>query len=284
MLKMNFYFSRGFQWNGARVKAKTFRKVDFYEYPIFIRFIVRKISNLFYRYVRKQVDFYKHLWYNINKKKKDVKKMESRTYYYARVSSREQNLDRQILAFQSLGADERSIFTDHESGKSLERPQYQALKNAILRKGDTLVIKSLDRLSRNKTDIYRELQYFKENNIRLKVIDLPTTMLDLPEEQNWVFDMVNNILIEVLGTIAEQEREMIRKRQAEGIEAAKQKGKKLGRPALTFPENWDEVYADWNAGKITAKRAMELTGTKRTSFYKLVAMKNMGNLGFSITI
>jgi DNA invertase Pin-like site-specific DNA recombinase len=203
-----------------------------------------------------------------------VKKIESRTYYYARVSSREQNLDRQILAFQSLGADERSIFTDHESGKNLERPQYQALKNAILRKGDTLVIKSLDRLSRNKTDIYRELQYFKENNIRLKVIDLPTTMLDLPEEQGWVFDMVNNILIEVLGTIAEQEREMIRKRQAEGIEAAKQKGKKLGRPPLTFPENWDEVYAEWKNGKITAKRAMELTNTKRTSFYKLVGKTN----------
>ena len=200
--------------------------------------------------------------------------MDNRTYYYARVSSREQNLDRQILAFQSLGADERSIFTDHESGKNLERPQYQALKNAVLRKGDTLVVKSLDRLSRNKNDIYKELQYFKENNIRLKVIDLPTTMLELPTEQNWVFDMVNNILIEVLGTIAEQERETIRKRQAEGIEAAKKKGKRLGRPALKVPSNWDEVYADWKAGKITAKRAMELTGTKRTSFYKLVGKTN----------
>ena len=196
--------------------------------------------------------------------------MDNRTYYYARVSSREQNLDRQILAFQSLGADERSIFTDHESGKNLERPQYQALKNAVLRKGDTLVVKSLDRLSRNKNDIYKELQYFKENNIRLKVIDLPTTMLELPTEQNWVFDMVNNILIEVLGTIAEQERETIRRRQAEGIEAAKKKGKRLGRPALKVPSNWDDVYADLKAGKITAKRAMELTGTKRTSFYKLV--------------
>ena len=84
--------------------------------------------------------------------------------------------------------------------------------------------------------------------------------------------MVNNILIEVLGTIAEQERETIRKRQAEGIEAAKQNGKKLGRPALTFPENWNEVYTSWKAGEITAKTAMEQTGTKRTSFYKLVGM------------
>ena len=200
--------------------------------------------------------------------------MDNRTYYYARVSSREQNLDRQILAFKNLGATDREIIVDRESGKSMERSGYQALKKAMLRSGDTLVVKSLDRLSRNKNDIYKELQYFKENNIRLKVIDLPTTMLELPAEQNWVFDMVNNILIEVLGTIAEQERETIRKRQAEGIEAAKKKGKKFGRPAITFPENWDEVYADWKAGKITAKRAMELTGTKRTSFYKLVGKTN----------
>ena len=198
--------------------------------------------------------------------------MDRRTYYYARVSSKEQNLDRQIAAFQALGAQEREIITDKESGKNLDRAGYQALKNTILRHGDTLVVKSLDRLSRNKTDIKNELQYFKDNGIRLKVIDLPTTMMDLPEGQEWVFEMVNNILIEVLGTIAEQERETIRKRQAEGIEAAKQKGKKLGRPALAFPDNWQSVYDSWQSGEITAKTAMELTNTKRTSFYKLVSM------------
>ena len=198
--------------------------------------------------------------------------MNSRTYYYARVSSRDQNLDRQIAAFVALGADEREIITDKESGKNLDRVGYQALKNAMLRRGDTLVVKSLDRLSRNKTDIKNELQYFKENGIRLKVIDLPTTMMDLPDGQEWVFEMVNNILIEVLGTIAEQERETTRKRQAEGIAAAKEKGRKLGRPALTYPENWKEVYTFWKAGEITAKTAMEMTDTKRTSFYKLVGM------------
>ena len=196
--------------------------------------------------------------------------METRTYYYARVSSKEQNLDRQIEAFKALGADERDIITDKESGKDLNRTGYTALKNAMLRKGDTLVIKSLDRLSRNKTDIKNELQFFKDNGIRLKVIDLPTTMMDLPQGQEWVFEMVNNILIEVLGTIAEQERKTIKARQSEGIAAAKKNGKKLGRPALTYPDNWKKVYADWKDGKITAKVAMELTDTKRTSFYKLV--------------
>lgn len=156
--------------------------------------------------------------------------MTSKIFYYARVSSREQNLDRQIEAFKSLGADEREIITDKESGKNLERPGYQALKSAMLRSGDTLVVKSLDRLSRNKSDIKNELQYFKDNGIRLKVIDLPTTMMELPPGQEWVFEMVNNILIEVLGTIAEQERATIRQRQAEGIAAAKLKGKHLGRP------------------------------------------------------
>jgi DNA invertase Pin-like site-specific DNA recombinase len=97
-------------------------------------------------------------------------------------------------------------------------------------------------------------------------------MMELPEGQEWVFEMVNNILIEVLGTIAEQERETIHQRQAEGIAAAKAKGKKLGRPALTFPANWNEVYTSWKAGKITAKTAMEQTGIKRTSFYKLVGI------------
>lgn len=140
---------------------------------------------------------------------------------FARVSSREQNLYRQIAAFVALGAADRDIITDKESGKDLNRKGYQALKNAMLCCGDTLVVKSLDRLSRNKYDIHNELQYFKENGIRLKVIDLPTTMMDLPEGQEWVFEMVNNILIEVLGTIAEQERKNIRKRQAEGIEQSR---------------------------------------------------------------
>lgn len=202
--------------------------------------------------------------------------MDSRTYYYARVSTKDQNLDRQISAFLALGAQEREIITDKESGKDLERKGYQALKNAMLRRGDTLVIKSLDRLSRNKSDIKNELQFFKDNGIRLKVIDLPTTMMELPQGQEWVFEMVNNILIEVLGTIAEQERATIKQRQAEGIEAAKAKGKKLGRPALEFPANWDDVYASWKAGEITAKAAMEQTNTKRTSFYKLVGMMEQG--------
>ena len=196
--------------------------------------------------------------------------MESRIYGYARVSTKEQNLDRQILALREQGIEERNIIVDKESGKDLERKGYQALINTMLRRGDTLIIKSLDRLSRNKCDIKKELERFKENGIRLKVIDLPTTMIDFPDGQEWVMEMVNNILIEVLGTIAEQERNSIKQRQAEGIAAAKEKGAELGRPKAQKPENWDSVIAEMKAGNITATKAIEMLNMKRTTFYKLL--------------
>lgn len=196
--------------------------------------------------------------------------MESRIYGYARVSTKEQNLDRQLLALREQGIEERNIIVDKESGKDLERKGYQALINTMLRRGDTLIIKSLDRLSRNKCDIKKELEHFKENGIRLKVIDLPTTMIDFPDGQEWVMEMVNNILIEVLGTIAEQERNSIKQRQAEGIAAAKEKGAELGRPKAQKPENWDSVIAEMKAGNITATKAMEMLNMKRTTFYKLL--------------
>jgi len=190
---------------------------------------------------------------------------------YARVSTKEQNLDRQILALKDYVPEEH-IVVDKQSGKDLERPGYQALKGPLgLRKGDTLIIKSLDRLSRNKSDIMRELKYFAEHGISVKVIDIPTTMLEFPAEQKWIGEMINTIIIEVLSSIAEQERLTIRKRQQEGIDAAKLKGKYLGRPRIEFPDNWDSVYGSWKSGEITAKRAMEELGLKRSSFYKLVA-------------
>ena len=196
--------------------------------------------------------------------------MNNKIFYYARVSSRDQNLDRQLEAFKKLGADDREIICDKESGKNFERAGYQALKTTMLRSGDTLVVKSLDRLSRNKSDIKEELRYFKDHNIRLKVIDLPTTMMELPKGQEWVFDMVNNILIEVLGTIAEQERETIRKRQREGIDVAKRLGKHLGRPKKVLPDNYESIISDWKKKKITARKAMMLLGVSKSVFYELV--------------
>lgn len=195
----------------------------------------------------------------------------SRTYYYARVSSRDQHLDRQLEVFRKLGADENQIITDKQSGKDLDRQGYQALRNVILRRGDTLVVKSLDRLSRSKADIKNELQYFRDAGIHIKVVDLPTTMMELPPEQEWIADMVNNILIEVLGTIAEQERITTRQRQTEGIAAARKRGVKFGRKPIPLPPNWDEVITIWGNGEITAREAMRRTGVSHATFYRLVS-------------
>ena len=194
----------------------------------------------------------------------------NKIFGYARVSTKEQHLDRQIKALLDYGIDERDIVTDKASGADLDRSGYQVLKNSMLRDGDTLVIKSLDRLSRNKEHITQELRYFKEHHIQVRVIDLPTTMIQLPTGQEWVFEMINNILIEVLSSIAEQERLTIRQRQAEGIAAAKAKGKHLGRPKIEFPVNWDTVYKRWESGEITAVAAMQELGVKKSTYYKLV--------------
>ena len=151
------------------------------------------------------------------------------------MSSTEQNLDRQIMELQKYVSRE-NIITDKASGKDTAREGYQALKGLFgLREGDTLYITSLDRLSRNKEDIKKELKWFQEKKVRLKILDLPTSLVEIQDGQEWIIDMVQNILIEVLASIAEQERLTIRKRQREGIEAAKKKGKHLGRPSLPCP-------------------------------------------------
>lgn len=200
---------------------------------------------------------------------------------YARVSSREQNLDRQVIALRQYVADDM-IVTDKASGKDFNRPGYQSLKVGIgkLIKGDILYVKSLDRFSRNKEDAKKELQYFSELGVRVKILDIPSTMTDIVEGQEWILDMINNILIEVLTSIAENERITIRSRQAEGIAAmpvdkttgkkvSKKTGRCIGRPPIQFPENFEKYYIKWKQREITAVNAMKSLGLKPNSFYKL---------------
>ena len=191
-------------------------------------------------------------------------------YGYARVSTKEQNLDRQLIELSKY-VPENNILIDKASGKDLQRDGYLALKGALgLREGDTLYIKSLDRLSRNKADIKNELQWFKDNHIRLIVLDLPTTMIHIDNGQEWILEMINSILVEVLSSIAEQERLTIRQRQMEGIAAARKKGKHLGRPRLEYPHNWKACYEKWKKGEITATLATKEMQMSRSSFYRLV--------------
>lgn len=191
-------------------------------------------------------------------------------YGYARVSTREQNLDRQIIALTEYGVGERDIITDKASGKTLDRPGYQMLRNQLLREGDTLVIASLDRLSRNKHQIQEELRYYKDLHIRLVILDMPTTMDPAIDQNSWIFEMVNNILIEVLSSLAEQERVRTLERQRQGIEAAKQKGKHLGRPKSDFPDGWYDLYLKWESDEISAAAVMQQLGLPKTTFYNMV--------------
>lgn len=176
---------------------------------------------------------------------------------YARVSTKEQNLARQIEALKQY-VPEEMIVVDKESGKDLNRDGYKSLKVGLgkLVKGDTLYVMSIDRLSRNKEDIKGELEYFRKAGVRVKILNLPTTMIDVDAGQDWVMDMVSNILIEVYSSIAEQERLTIKQRQAEGIRSmpvdalsgkriSARTGNVVGRPKATFPQNWEEVYRAW---------------------------------------
>ena len=202
------------------------------------------------------------------------------TYGYHRTSTTEQHLDRGIKEItdfcNSHNIDLEKIYTDQNTGKNFNRPRYTVLRDDILRKGDTLIITELDRLGRNKKDTLKELQFFKEKEIRVMILELPTTLQDLSKLNNsmakMVMETINNMLIELYATMAQAEVEKKEKRQREGIEAMKARGEwdRYGRPRVKLPENFDEVVARWKAGEITAVKAMELTGLKKTTFYKVV--------------
>lgn len=194
--------------------------------------------------------------------------MENKEFGYGRVSTTHQHTDRQIEALLAHGVEERDIFIDKQSGKDFNRENYQTLKNNVLRKGDTLVIKELDRLGRNKKMVKEELEYFKSQGIRIKILNIPTTLIDV-EGQSWVMEMVSNILIEVLSTIAEEELLKNHQRQKEGIASAKARGVEFGRPTIKKPEGYDAVMQRVASGELKAVEAMKLLKVRRTSFYKL---------------
>ena len=187
---------------------------------------------------------------------------------YARVSTARQHEDRQVQALLDYGIEERNIVVDKESGKDFNRLGYLSLKEKWLRRGDTLVVKELDRLGRNKAKIREELEWFRAEGIRVKILNVPTTLLDC-EGQDWVLDMVSNILIEVMASVAEEERVKIHRRQAEGIAIAQERGVVFGRPVVAKPENFEMVMALVDSGQLKAVEAMRELGVKKTTYYKM---------------
>ena len=203
----------------------------------------------------------------------------SKRYFYGRVSTKDQNLARQIESAKQY-KDIDHIFKDKQSGKDFNREDYQKMKE-ILEPGDEVIVHALDRLGRDKDAIKEELAWFKEHGVVVRILNVPTTLIEYPEGQEWLMEMVNNILIEVLGAFAEQERENTLKRQAEGIAAmpVDERGRKIstkpGKEGRTYgrkekrPDNFLEVLQRQRAGEITLKEALALTKLGRTRWYQL---------------
>jgi len=190
-------------------------------------------------------------------------------YAYIRVSTKEQNTDRQHEALKDHAKTNKlkykAIFEDKCSGKDFDRPQYQALKE-IVKAGDTIIIKELDRLGRNFMDTPKELQYFIERKIKVIILDTP--LINTGDEK--LDYTINNMLIGFLSYIADKEREKIQGRVKEGLINAKAKGVKLGRPERTLPKEFEKYYAKWRAGGITAIEFSKLLNISRATLYRYI--------------
>ena len=192
--------------------------------------------------------------------------MSENVYGYVRVSSKEQNLDRQILALREFGIPENLTFQEKQSGKDFERPVYKRLVKK-LKPGDTLVIKSIDRLGRNYDEILDQWRIItKEKRADIVVLDMP--LLDTRQGRDLTGTLIADIVLQLLSYIAQTEREFIRQRQAEGIAAAKARGVQFGRRPREKPGNYKAVLAQWQEGVITAHRAALFLGVDRKTFLK----------------
>lgn len=194
--------------------------------------------------------------------------MKNKVFGYARVSSKEQNEERQLVAFKEYGIDERDIYIDKQSGKDFNREQYSTLKH-ILRENDLLVIKSIDRLGRNYEMIINEWKDIAKNiKADIVVIDMP--LLDTRQNKDLLGTFISDLVLQVLGYVAEQERTFIKQRQKEGINITKNNGIKFGRPKIENSQNFDVVVNQWKNKEIKSKEAMELLGLKPNTFYKMI--------------
>lgn len=188
-------------------------------------------------------------------------------YGYIRVSTKEQNIDRQLNCMYAQGLDNKSIFIDKQSGKNFDRNEYQKLKN-MLKSGDLLIIKSIDRLGRNYDMIIDEWRTLVNIlNVDIQVLDMP--LLDTRAEgRNLIGKFISDIVLQILSFVAENERDNIKLRQAEGIKIAKEKGKHLGRPRIILPNNFQEIANKYKNKEITLTEALSSLNMNRSSFYK----------------
>ena len=202
-------------------------------------------------------------------------------YAYCRISTTDQNIDRQIIAVKQFAPDisDNNIFVDKKTGKDFEREQYQEMKvilehiskASLKNEPIELIVEELDRLGRNADLIKKELMWFKEHNIIVRILEIPTTLHEVDESNRWVTEMVTNLLIEVYAQLAQAELEKRAKRQAEGIAIAKSKGVYKGRKPIQIDnEQFVVIYTRWKSNEITARQAMAELNIKSNTFYRRV--------------
>ncbi|MBQ7300471.1 MAG: recombinase family protein [Clostridia bacterium] len=188
------------------------------------------------------------------------------TYAYIRVSTREQNEDRQVLAMEEFGVDRSCTVIEKQSGKDFDRPLYRRLLKK-LKPGDTLVIKSIDRLGRNYDEILEQWRILtKEKKVDIVVLDMP--LLDTRNGRDLTGTLIADIVLQLLSYVAQTEREFIRQRQREGIAAAKARGVHCGRYAMVRPDNYKAVFLQWQNGKLSGRKAAAQVGVSHTTFLR----------------
>ena len=198
-------------------------------------------------------------------------------YFYGRVSTKEQNLARQLEEARAY-KDIDEVFCDKQSGKTFQRTEYDRLKS-ILREGDEVIVTEMDRLGRNKAAVKEEIKWFKENGIVLRILELPTTLIDF-NGQDWIADMINNVLIEVLSSVAEQEVRKIDKRREAGIAAmpvvngkkvSLKTGRTYGRQPLEIDDAFERYFEMQKRGEISVKECCEALKISRSTWYNRVS-------------
>ncbi len=193
-----------------------------------------------------------------------------RKFFYARISTKDQTLERQIVEAKKIGIEEEYIFLEVASGKDFKRPEYQLLKR-MLREGDVLYIKSLDRLGRNKQMILDEWnELVKVKKVDIVILDMPLLDTTKYKDMNGLENLISDIILQLLSYMAEDERLRTKERQREGIKIAREKGIKFGRRKIDPGENFEVVYKEWKSGEITAVKAMEILELKSNTFYRRV--------------
>ena len=198
--------------------------------------------------------------------------MENQIYGYIRVSSRDQNEDRQVIAMREFGIAEKNLVIDKQSGKDFARPGYRRLLRK-LKPNDTLVIKSIDRLGRNYDEVLEQWRLLtKEKQVDIVVLDMP--LLDTRKGRDLIGTLISDIVLQLLSYVAQTEREFIHQRQAEGIAAAKARGVKFGRKPKERPAEYEHLRDEWRAGRISARAAARQLGVAHRTFMKWVEQEN----------